>query len=1017
MSQNNQGDWQTSQCQVSLYNNCYTTVSTYVQTMSGIINTIQGDTYRKFVKEDLCAVIEKHGIKSDQYRELKQNLVCFSVYGTYHSIIRQAYDKETGKIPQIQIYNRTGHGDIDGLEIQQALDLRARLSECLFIAWTFISPSQRGVKFGVRTNATLNNHIEHFQQIQEYFSKYLNLPIEKFDLKVKDLSRLCFLSHDPDAFLRETPEVFPFKPSKPSSKSLFNAGNHSSIEPPSNPRKTPKKPLRKPDQAKVSFGYELKLKKRKTIPLSEIYELIRNPNSNQVKKIQELRDAVDQGRYSDVQEQIAKLPYFCCGGVIEIDEDEEEGNQEFITEFSGRLLLEIICKETDRSLENNIRIKQVLSKDPYIEMAAISADNRQILVVLPIYVEDDQDFTKSLRTLISYFDQEYDLGVDDNLSRSTDISPLSHDPHLFINPDVVVFNVEEWNGNPQKTNPLLSFDSFVSDISGTLLWEQKWHDLFDPQSPQGPASGEGRILFDASKHQLPPVSPSFTDQDYKEMLDCISGYEDYFAWLEIGMALKAELGEDGYSFWKYWSKKATNYCGEEELQKKWRSLNPNRITGATLTFKAQDGGWKRSRSKTLPNPQNPTKTESTLSEPAVAEQAADDQGAESSEYTPNLKTIVTKSGETKLVPNLLNVYELFKAKKFSIWFDTFTGKIQAIRGKETLEWSDHQTLRVARHLQSEYAGLERVSRETVDQAVELYAKDHPRNELTDWLTSLKWDGTQRLDTWLIDYCGVEDNVYTREAGRCWLIGAITRAYQPGTQFDHCLVFEGDQGLGKSSLLRTLANGWFQELEDFSGKESAEVLMGTWIVEISELSALKKSDIESVKRFLTAVSDRYRPAYGRHVVDMPRTCVFAGTTNRTEYLKDASGNRRFWPVLCQKIERDAFRKDRDQLLAETVVRFQQGESLLMTEEAIEIAKEQQEERYQPDVWTEPIEDYLNKQMSTTIPDIFSDVLHIDIDRRTRGDEMRIGNILQQLRWRKGKRKQVGGSRNWVYYPPK
>ena len=277
------------------------------------------------------------------------------------------------------------------------------------------------------------------------------------------------------------------------------------------------------------------------------------------------------------------------------------------------------------------------------------------------------------------------------------------------------------------------------------------------------------------------------------------------------------------------------YCEEEELQKKWRTLNPNQITGATLTHLAKTGGWQRSRSKTRPNPQQSTEAESSLSEPAAAEQTADSKGSGSSEYKPNFQTIVTRSGETKFVPNLLNVYELFKVEKFSIWFDTFTGKIQAIRGKLTLEWSDHQTLRVARHFQSKYAGLERISRETIDQAVELYAKDHPRNELTDWLTSLQWDGTKRLDTWLIDYCGVEDNLYTREAGRCWLLGAVTRAYQPGTQFDHCLVFEGDQGLGKSSLLRTLANGWFQELEDFSGKESAEVLMGTWIVEISELS--------------------------------------------------------------------------------------------------------------------------------------------------------------------------------------
>ena len=381
--------------------------------MGQIIGFVRSDAYEQFIR-DLGAIIDEHGLKSEQYREQKQDMFCFSVYGSYHDIERRAYDRETGKISQIKIYNQIGHGDIDGLEIQQAIDLRARLSECLFIAWTFISPSQRGVKFGVRTNANLKNHIEHFQQIQEYFSKYLDLPIEKFDLKVKDLSRLCFLSHDPDTFLRESPEAFPFTPSKPRSKSLFNASNHSITEPPSKPRKTSKKPLRKPDQVKVSFGYELKLKRRKTISLSEVYELIRNPNSNQLKKIQQLRGSVEQGRSSEVQEQIAKLPYFCCGGVLEIDEDEEEGSKKYVAEFSGRLLLEIIWKDCgwrERSVEDAKRVKQVLSKNPYVEMAAIAADGRELLVTCPLHVEDDRDFRRSMDAIISYFDLEYGLSI------------------------------------------------------------------------------------------------------------------------------------------------------------------------------------------------------------------------------------------------------------------------------------------------------------------------------------------------------------------------------------------------------------------------------------------------------------------------------------------------------------------------------------------------------------------------------------------------------------------------------
>ena len=384
-------------------------------------------------------------------------------------------------------------------------------------------------------------------------------------------------------------------------------------------------------------------------------------------------------------------------------------------------------------------------------------------------------------------------------------------------------------------------------------------------------------------------------------------------------------------------------------------------------------------------------------------------------YIGNFQKRSTKSGEV-LIPNLNNVYELLKVAKAPIWFDAFRGKIQMRQGDETIEWKEHQTLKATRQIQSKHIGLEKISTKIMTQAVELYAKDNPRNELTDWLNSFQWDRIQRLDTWLIDYCGVEDSVYSREVGRCWLLGAVTRAFRPGTQFDQCLVLEGEQGIGKSSLLRTLANGWIQELEDFRGKDSAEVLMGTWICEISELSAMKKADIESVKRFLTAVSDRYRPAYGHWVEDFPRTCVFAGTTNRSEYLKDASGNRRFLPVVCQHIDREAFQRDRDQLLAETVHRFKDGESLLMSQEAIDLAKEEQEYRYEEDSWTGLIDDYVSREMSVTIDGIFGH-LEIDARHRSKTNEIRVGRILtQELKWKKGKRKQVGGVRNFVYYPP-
>ena len=245
-----------------------------------------------------------------------------------------------------------------------------------------------------------------------------------------------------------------------------------------------------------------------------------------------------------------------------------------------------------------------------------------------------------------------------------------------------------------------------------------------------------------------------------------------------------------------------------------------------------------------------------------------------------------------------------------------------------------------------------------------------------------------------------------------MLGAVTRAYEPGTQFDHCLIFEGPQGSGKSSAIRILSNGWFTELESFTGKESAEVLAGgVWLVELSELDGMKKSDVESVKRFITTLTDRYRPAYGRHVVSIPRSCVFAGSTNESSYLRDSTGNRRFWPVKCGDIDLEQLRANRDLLIAEAVHRYKQGESLLMNQEAREIAVEAQEDRFQVDSWEDDIRKYIENKEAVTIADVLETGL--SLDNRSlwnRAAEIRVGNILMREGW---KRRRVREGKQLVY----
>lgn len=165
-----------------------------------------------------------------------------------------------------------------------------------------------------------------------------------------------------------------------------------------------------------------------------------------------------------------------------------------------------------------------------------------------------------------------------------------------------------------------------------------------------------------------------------------------------------------------------------------------------------------------------------------------------------------------------------------------------------------------------------------------------------YLQGLKWDGTKRLDTLLSEYLGAEDTAYTRAVMRKSLCAAVGRAVAGGIKYDYMPIFTGPQGIGKSTFLRILGKEWFSDsLTTFEGKEAAELIQGTWINEIGELSAFTKQETQVIKQFLSKTDDIYRAAYGRRTDKYPRRCVFFGTSNDGEFLKDVTGNRRFWPV--------------------------------------------------------------------------------------------------------------------------
>ncbi|OHV12136.1 virulence-associated E family protein [Kushneria phosphatilytica] len=280
-------------------------------------------------------------------------------------------------------------------------------------------------------------------------------------------------------------------------------------------------------------------------------------------------------------------------------------------------------------------------------------------------------------------------------------------------------------------------------------------------------------------------------------------------------------------------------------------------------------------------------------------------------------------------------------------------------------WEDRDDHRLIDYIRRHY-GAE-FQPQSVVHAVNVVADLNRRHPVRRYIRSLEWDGTPRIDTWLRDHMGVEHDEYTRQIGSKWLVAAVARIMRPGIKFDCAMILEGDQGVGKSTALNVLAGDeWFSDsISSFSGKEVIEQINGVWIVEMGELSAMRRTEVEEVKEFMSRREDRARLAYAKRASTFPRQCVFAGTTNSREYLKDETGNRRFWPVEVVEIDIAGLRRERDQLWAEARWRYRQGEYLDLEGEALEKSKEIQEERVDLDPIQDDVSDYLNASEPTAM----------------------------------------------------
>lgn len=333
----------------------------------------------------------------------------------------------------------------------------------------------------------------------------------------------------------------------------------------------------------------------------------------------------------------------------------------------------------------------------------------------------------------------------------------------------------------------------------------------------------------------------------------------------------------------------------------------------------------------------------------------------------------TKSG--KLLCNIANIILILEndpALAGHIVHDLFTGMDSAKDGlpwnKNANQWTDTDDANLRVWLEKHY---DITGKEKIADALTAVLTRHSYHPIRDYLNGLTWDGVPRLDRIIIDYMGAEDSELNRAMSRKHFVAAVARVFNPGCKYDYCLIMSGAEGIGKSTLLRVMGGRWFNDsITTLEGKEGMEQLRRAWVVELGELSSIKRSDVEQVKAHLSKQVDIYRAAYARRVLEHPRQCVFCGTTNEALFLKGDTGNRRFWviPVVAElrkyKDWSEAIRRDRDQLWAEAVHYYKLGEPLYLSEELEAQAKQRQQDFNDDN--DDPIVAMLDKYLNTLLP---------------------------------------------------
>lgn len=573
---------------------------------------------------------------------------------------------------------------------------------------------------------------------------------------------------------------------------------------------------------------------------------------------------------------------------------------------------------------------------------------------------------------------------------------------IFAGAQFFTVTGQRWSGTPEQVAP--ADVKLLQQLHRTV---DRLRDLHKPQA--SPA--------DFVPGAQPEPSAGDRARDMRAALQVIPASDlDYDTWLSVGMILRAELGDAGFAEWDAWSAAGDDrYPGSADLVQKWRSFR-NAKSGNLIFRLALDRGWKAPRrerpasKKSAPNPKGQSADGAREKPPRqkpAAEAVDEADGYEGSCEGSGDDAIADPEGDTQAgepsapqggggnKPKRLrmpfvndkgtpkgireNVYYALlhdDQLKGLVVFDEFSELHMKTRpapweGKGSkpyespVEWHTIDSLQLAHYVAAKHRVIVG-NPMTIDQAVDMASRDCRVNPVREYLESLVWDGTDRLQFWLHDIIGTPQRDYAALAGTRFFLQLVARVMEPGCKADYALILQGGQGRKKSSLFRVIGGRWYAETPFKIGdKDAYMVLQGIWLYEMSELDALSRAESNAAKAFISSRFDRFRAPYGQRVTSVPRRTVLGGTTNPEQFLKDTTGERRYWPFhVAQEIDLAALESVRDQLFAEAVHRYRAGERWWNEiDEEEQIFDPEREPFSQVDPWVDKLSGYVNSERIT------------------------------------------------------